>query len=212
MELHPNAAIVARHLRNNLKLSDAQIAGILGNMSQESGFNSRVNEGGGIGAPKGTGGFGLAQWTGNRQTNLINFAKQRKMDPGDPNAQAQFLTAELQGPEKNALASLREAVSPEQSALVFRRDFERAGVPNDPNRLKAARTALGQLGGLGPAPGASTTQAVERGNNLGNSLVQQILKQLVPAAVQQRSATGLLMDSNLAMADAMPDDYLNLFA
>ena len=211
MGLHPNAAIVARHLRDNLKLSDAQIAGVLGNLSQESGFNSRVNEGGAVGAPKGAGGFGLAQWTGGRQTNLINFAKQRKMDPGDPNLQAQFLTAELQGPEKRALASLQGAVSPEQSALVFRRDFERAGVPKDENRFKAARTALGQLGSLGPAPGAATTQAVERGNNLGNSLVQQILKQLVPAAIQQRSATGLLMDSNLAMADAMPDDYLNLF-
>jgi len=212
MGLHPNAAIVARHLRDNLKLSDAQIAGVLGNLSQESGFNSRVNEGGAVGAPKGVGGFGLAQWTGGRQTNLVNFAKQRKMDPGDPNLQAQFLTAELQGPEKRALASLQGAVSPEQSALVFRRDFERAGVPKDENRFKAARTALGQLGSLGPAPGAATTQAVERGNNLGNSLVQQILKQLVPAAVQQRSATGLLMDSNLAMADAMPDDYLNLFS
>ena len=212
MGLHPNAAIVARHLRDNLKLSDAQIAGVLGNLSQESGFNSRVNEGGAVGAPKGAGGFGLAQWTGDRQTNLINFAKQRKMDPGDPNLQAQFLTAELQGPEKRALASLQGAVSPEQSALVFRRDFERAGVPKDENRFKAARTALGQLGSLGPAPGAATTQAVERGNNLGNSLVQQILKQLVPAAIQQRSAAGLLMDSNLAMADAMPDDYLNLFA
>ena len=211
MGLHPNAAIVARHLRDNLKLSDAQIAGVLGNLSQESGFNSRVNEGGAVGAPKGAGGFGLAQWTGGRQTNLINFAKQRKMDPGDPNLQAQFLTAELQGPEKRALASLQGAVSPEQSALVFRRDFERAGVPKDENRFKAARTALGQLGSLGPAPGTATTQAVERGNNLGNSLVQQILKQLVPAAIQQRSATGLLMDSNLAMADAMPDDYLNLF-
>jgi hypothetical protein len=212
MGLHPNAAIVARHLRDNLKLSDAQIAGVLGNLSQESGFNSRVNEGGAGGAPKGAGGFGLAQWTGGRQTNLINFAKQRKMDPGDPNLQAQFLTAELQGPEKRALASLQGAVSPEQSALVFRRDYERAGVPKDENRFKAARTALGQLGSLGPAPGAATTQAVERGNNLGNSLVQQILKQLVPAAIQQRSAAGLLMDSDLAMADAMPDDYLNLFA
>ena len=212
MGLHPNAAIVARHLRDNLKLSDAQIAGVLGNLSQESGFNSRVNEGGAVGAPKGAGGFGLAQWTGGRQTNLINFAKQRKMDPGDPNLQAQFLTAELQGPEKRALSSLQGAVSPEQSALVFRRDYERAGVPKDENRFKAARTALGQLGSLGPAPGAATTQAVERGNNLGNSLVQQVLKQLIPAAMQQRSATGLLMDSNLAMADAMPDDYLNLFA
>ena len=211
MGLHPNAAIVARHLRDNLKLSDAQIAGVLGNLSQESGFNSRVNEGGAVGAPKGVGGFGLAQWTGGRQTNLVNFAKQRKMDPGDPYLQAQFLTAELQGPEKRALASLQGAVSPEQSALVFRRDFERAGVPKDENRFKAARTALGQLGSLGSAPGVATTQAVEKGNSLGNSLVQQVLKQLIPAVMQQRSATGLLMDSNLAMADAMPDDYLNLF-
>lgn len=212
MGLHPNAAIVARHLRDNLKLSDAQIAGVLGNLSQESGFNSRVNEGGAVGAPKGEGGFGLAQWTGVRQTNLINFAKQRKMDPGDPNLQAQFLTFELQGPEKRALSSLRGAVSPEQSALVFRRDYERAGVPKDENRFKAARTALGQLGSLGPSPGSPTTQAVEKGNNLGNSLVQEILKQVIPVAMQQRSATNLLIDSNLAMSDAMPSDYLDLFA
>jgi muramidase (phage lysozyme) len=61
-------------------------------------------------------------------------------------------------------------------------------------------------------PALTTTQAVERGNNLGNSLLQQVLKQVIPAVMQQRSSTGLLMDSNLAMADAMPSDYLDLFA
>jgi len=60
--------------------------------------------------------------------------------------QSQFLVSELQGPEKAALQSLRGAVSPEQSALVFRRDFERAGDPNDANRLKQARALYGQLG------------------------------------------------------------------
>lgn len=146
MPINPNAAVVAQHLKEKLGLSNAQIAGVLGNFSQESGFNPRVNEGGAVGSPLGRGGYGLAQWTGGRQSNLISFAKQRKMDPGDPALQSQFLVSELQGPEKAALQSLRGAVSPEQSALVFRRDFERAGDPNDANRLKQAKVLHGQLG------------------------------------------------------------------
>jgi hypothetical protein len=149
MTMNPNAALVARQLKERLKLTNAQIAGVLGNFSQESGFNPRVNEGGAVGSPLGKGGYGLAQWTGGRQTNLVNFAKQRKKDPGDTSLQADFLIHELEGPERSSLASLRGAVSPEQSALVFRRDFERAGVPKDENRFKAARNALGQLNSLG---------------------------------------------------------------
>jgi hypothetical protein len=179
MTMNPNAALVARQLKERLKLSNAQIAGVLGNFSQESGFNPRVNEGGAVGSPLGRGGYGLAQWTGGRQTNLVNFAKQRKKDPGDPSLQADFLISELEGPEKSSLASLRGAVSPEQSALVFRRDFERAGVPKDENRFKAARTALGQLNSLGldaqvpgpvaPPPVSADSRSVEEilGSALG---------------------------------------------
>lgn len=145
MPINPNAAVVAQHLREKLGLSNAQIAGVLGNFSQESGFNPRVNEGGAVGSPLGRGGYGLGQWTGGRQSNLVSFAKQRKMDPGDPTLQSQFLVSEFQGPEKAALQSLRGAVSPEQSALVFRRDFERAGDPNDANRLKQAKVLYAQL-------------------------------------------------------------------
>jgi hypothetical protein len=179
MTINPNAALVARQLKERLKLSNAQIAGVLGNFSQESGFNPRVNEGGAVGSPLGKGGYGLAQWTGGRQTNLVNFAKQRKKDPGDPSLQADFLISELEGPEKSSLASLRGAVSPEQSALVFRRDFERAGVPKDENRFKAARTALGQINSLGldaqvpgpvaPPPVSADSRSVEEilGSALG---------------------------------------------
>ena len=149
MTINPNAALVARQLKERLKLTNSQIAGVLGNFSQESGFNPRVNEGGVVGNPLGKGGYGFAQWTGDRQTNLVNFAKQRKKDPGDPSLQADFLISELEGPERSSLESLRGAVSPEQSALVFRRDFERAGTPKDENRFKAARNVLGQLNSLG---------------------------------------------------------------
>jgi hypothetical protein len=38
------------------------------------------------------------------KVGLVNFAKQQKMDPGDPNLQANFLLYELGGPEKSAAA------------------------------------------------------------------------------------------------------------
>lgn len=144
MSLNPVAATIASRLKQE-GYTNAQIAGILGNFQQESGFNPRINEGGFIGAPKGRGGYGLAQWTGGRQSALINFARQRKMDPGDPGLQADFLVHELRGPEKAAAASLRQAKSPEQAALVFRRDFERAGIPKDDVRMSAARSFLPKL-------------------------------------------------------------------
>ena len=168
MSINPNAAVVAQHLREKLGLSNAQIAGVLGNFSQESGFNPRVNEGGVVGNPLGRGGYGLAQWTGGRQSNLISFAKQRKMDPGDPALQSQFLVSELQGPEKVALQSLRGAVSPEQSALVFERDFERPGKPNSANRLKQAKALYGQLG-------QTQTPKVSLGVNQGVPSVNETL-------------------------------------
>lgn len=148
MSLNDAASIVARKLRAQ-GFTPAQTAGVLGNFKQESGFNPRVNEGGFVGAPKGRGGFGLAQWTGGRQSALVNFAKKRGADPGDPNLQADFLLYELAGPEKAAAASLRQAQSPEQAALVFRRDFERAGIPKDEVRMKAARQLLPAIDALG---------------------------------------------------------------
>jgi|LakMenEpi03Aug12_release.lakeMendotaPanAssembly.Ray.scaffolds.fasta_scaffold817851_2 hypothetical protein len=157
MSLNDAASIVARKLRAQ-GFTPAQTAGVLGNFKQESGFNPRVNEGGFVGAPKGRGGFGLAQWTGGRQSALVNFAKKRGADPGDPNLQADFLLYELAGPEKAAAASLRQAQSPEQAALIFRRDFERAGIPKDEVRMKAARQLLPAIDALG-APQTATGPA-----------------------------------------------------
>jgi hypothetical protein len=162
MSLNDAASIVARKLRAQ-GYTPAQTAGILGNFKQESGFNPRVNEGGFVGAPRGQGGFGLAQWTGGRQSALVNFAKKRGVDPGDPNLQADFLLYELAGPEKAAAASLRQAQSPEQAALVFRRDFERAGIPKDEVRMKAARQLLPAIDALGaPQTSVGSTPTDQR--------------------------------------------------
>jgi hypothetical protein len=211
MSLNDAASIVARKLRAQ-GYTPAQTAGILGNFKQESGFNPRVNEGGFVGAPRGQGGFGLAQWTGGRQSALVNFAKKRGVDPGDPNLQADFLLYELAGPEKAAAASLRQAQSPEQAALVFRRDFERAGIPKDEVRMKAARQLLPAIDALGaPKTSVGSTPTDQRSveeilssslglgqksgfenvNARAESLRRTLLNAVLPAIINPTSLIGL---------------------
>lgn len=200
MALDPNALAVAKRLQG-LGLTRAQIAGVLGNFQLESGFNPRINEGGRVGAPAGAGGYGLAQWTGGRQTGLINYAKKKGLDPGSIEAQADFLAYELQGPEKRAFESLKGAVSPEESARRFLTDFERAGIPKTDQRQKAARAIYEKLGGLDSqevaAPQASSpdVQNFVKGfilkNLLGGdtSTVPSMSQQLLQSALNRPMTT-----------------------
>jgi hypothetical protein len=196
MSLNPNAVIVANKLKG-AGYTKAQIAGVLGNFELESGFNPRVNEGGKVGAPMGVGGYGFGQWTGGRQSNLVNFAKQQKMDPGDPNLQAKFLLYELGGPEKKAAAYLREAVSPEESARRFLTDFERAGIPKTKQRQEAARAIYGKLDFLDQPGQAPIAQGVQKpGTNLTVSeILAPILGGAVNASVEEKkSIANTLLD------------------
>jgi hypothetical protein len=222
MSLNPNAVIVANKLKG-AGYTKAQIAGVLGNFELESGFNPRVNEGGKVGAPMGVGGYGFGQWTGGRQTGLVNFAKQQKMDPGDPNLQAKFLLYELDGPEKKAAAYLREAVSPEESARRFLTNFERAGIPKTKQRQEAARVIYGKLGfldqpGQATTPPAITPVATESPSSKGNALGSELLRQImgmIPAMRQKRSSLPDMFDPSLGEIGMprtpVPADFLHLF-
>jgi hypothetical protein len=197
MSLNPNAVIIANKLKG-AGYSKAHIAGVLGNFQLESGFNPRVNEGGKVGAPMGVGGYGFGQWTGGRQTSLVNFAKQQKMDPGDPNLQAKFLLYELEGPEKKAASYLREAVSPEESARRFLTDFERAGIPKTKQRQEAARAIYGQLGFLDQPGQAPVAQGGQRPRS--NLSVSEILAPIFGGAAnaagveQKKSVANTLLE------------------
>ena len=196
MSLNPNAVIIANKLKG-AGYSKAHIAGVLGNFQLESGFNPRVNEGGKVGAPMGVGGYGFGQWTGGRQTGLVNFAKQQKMDPGDPNLQAKFLLYELEGPEKKAAAYLKEAVSPEESARRFLTDFERAGIPKTKQRQEAARAIYGKLDFLDQPGQAPIAQGVQKpGTNLTVSeILAPILGGAANASVEEKkSIANTLLD------------------
>ena len=215
MSLNPNAVIVANKLKG-AGYTKAQIAGVLGNFELESGFNPRVNEGGKVGAPMGVGGYGFGQWTGGRQTGLVNFAKQQKMDPGDPNLQAKFLLYELEGPEKKAAAYLREAVSPEESARRFLTDFERAGIPKTKQRQEAARAIYGKLGFLDQPGQVPLAQGGQKPG--GNLSVSEILAPILggaahASAVEDRKsiANTLLDEVKASMTQNILQNVLNPF-
>jgi len=146
------AAQIATALKSALGLTDAQAAGIVGNLMRESGLNPRVNEGGAVGLPRGVGGYGLAQWTGSRQTDLVRFAGGRGQ-AGDMATQLRFLVSEMMGPEAASLTKLRTAQSPEQAAYLFDKHYERSGIKAMGERQGNARRVFGELAGGGPGAG-----------------------------------------------------------
>lgn len=146
------AAEIASALKGALNLTDAQAAGIVGNFMRESGLNPRINEGGMVGLPRGIGGYGLAQWTGSRQTDLIRFAG-GAAQAGNLQTQLRFVVKELLGSESRALASLRKAQTPEEAAFVFDRDYERSGIKAMGERQANARRVFSEIAGAGPGAG-----------------------------------------------------------
>jgi lambda family phage tail tape measure protein len=146
------AAQIANALKSALGLTDAQAAGIVGNLIRESGLNPRVNEGGAVGLPRGAGGYGLAQWTGSRQTDLVRFAGGRGQ-AGDMATQLRFLVSEMMGPEAASLNKLKTAQSPEQAAYLFDKYYERSGVKAMGERQANARRVFGEIAGGGPGAG-----------------------------------------------------------
>ena len=145
-------AQIAKSLQQALNLTPAQAAGVVGNLIRESGLNPRINEGGAVGAPRGVGGYGLAQWTGSRQTDLVRFAGSPAA-AGNLQTQLRFMVSELLGPESRALASLRRTTTPEEAAVVFDRDYERSGIKALGERKANARRVYGEIAGSGPSAG-----------------------------------------------------------
>lgn len=190
-------------IQRRIGLTPEQTAGIIGNFQRESGLHSRINEGGAVGAPAGVGGFGLAQWTGSRQQELIRFAGQR--DPGDPLVQIDFMAHELQGPERRAFESLRAARTPEEAAAVFERDYERAGVKKVGERQAHARNAYQQLmgGDASAVPSAALGSSLSPSAMLGvDPLVAAAMAGSALGSAPQPAAGNPLVD--VAVAGLQP--------
>ena len=106
--------------------SDIQVAGIIGNLYQESGLNPARIESNGEG-------IGLVQWSFGRKQSLINYASSKGVDWSDLETQLEFLVSELDSkqfynPYKDTFEN-PYSVSEATEAFCF--GFER------PNKAKA---------------------------------------------------------------------------
>ena len=119
---------------NAEKLSSLQAAGIVGNLIQESGLNTRA---------KGDNGkaIGIAQWHPDRQIGLKDLAKSKGTDIADFDTQLEYIWKELKSTESKSFKALLNSKNIKQSTIAFMQ-FERPGNPQLENRIRYAESLL----------------------------------------------------------------------
>lgn len=110
------------------------VAGIMGNISQESSFKTGASGDSGRS-------FGLAQWLGDRKKALYDFAQGQGKKPNDPTVQADFIAQEMTTTEQKALRELLKTKTPEDAALAVSKHYERPKLryANNDYRVSEAR-------------------------------------------------------------------------
>lgn len=134
-------------------LPDYQIAGILGNMQIESGFDTgAVNSG--------EGAVGLVQWEGGRDDAMRNWAFQHNLVPADLQAQLGFIWHELNTSESGAFHAFRQTTNAADAAAVWDAQYERSSGDARQDRINSANaffsSGLTSGGGGGGGAGART--------------------------------------------------------
>jgi len=124
---------MARNLMRDLGLTEAQAAGIVGNMAAESGVENGRPQGSrpGVKAPlvvDGKTGYGLVQWTSQgRQQRLWDFAKSKGYDMSKPlsmDIEYQFFLKEFQGRYAPVLKQIRKAKNVKSASTIFMQQYE----------------------------------------------------------------------------------------
>lgn len=133
-----------------------EAAGIAGNLAQESGFDTSIQE---INpktesARAQGGGFGLAQWTSkDRKQGLFNMAAMRGVPVDDLDLQLDYLDHELKTTHKKALNALKHTKDPRHAAFVVSRHYEMPSprYANNAKRMGFAEQFLQMVNPIGTA-------------------------------------------------------------
>lgn len=134
-------------------LNDNAVAGIMGNIQQESGFNSKA-------VNKSSGASGIFQWLGSRKTELQNYAKSIGKSWEDLSVQLDFAWKEMNASEKKALETLKKSnLTASQHASEFDRLFERSGKSQVAQRQQFANNALKTFSGSSASLPSSSARA-----------------------------------------------------
>ena len=132
-------------------LTDAEAAGMTGNIAQESDFNT------GAVSSDGYGTRALIQWDGDRYARFEKWCEDNGRDPSDWRAQVDYSVEEMKTTDPDALRRMRERgddLTPEEAAQIIREDYERPdpAQANDARRMDVARRVYDQGGRRQSAP------------------------------------------------------------
>jgi murein DD-endopeptidase MepM/ murein hydrolase activator NlpD len=141
-----DALAMARNLMRDLDLTEAQAAGIVGNMVAESGVENARPQGTkpGVKGPlvvDGVTGYGIVQWTSiNRQQALADFATAEGADLAEPlsmDIEYQFFIKELLGDYKTVYDRIRENDDVKESSTIFMQQYERPAGYDTESKINA---------------------------------------------------------------------------
>lgn len=133
----PSPAIHAMNrLVNELGIDPKAASGIVGGLMLESGGNT-TDISPTAKNPK-SGSYGIGQWLGPRQDELMVFAEETGGDPNDLDTQISFLIHELKGSESGALQEIIKAQSPGEAGRLADKFYERSEGTDKIRNQKAA--------------------------------------------------------------------------
>lgn len=132
-------------------LSKAAIAGIIGNLQVESGFNPEALN-------TAEGAIGIGQWEGGRRTALDAYAKSQGTSETDLTTQLNFMWQELTTSKSSVLTQLKTVTDPAQAATIWDADYE---ISSGSSRTQRIENAQSYYSGVVPqgSSGAQVTSA-----------------------------------------------------
>lgn len=130
-------------------MSAGAIAGVMGNLQQESSFDpNAINSS--------SGATGIGQWLGSRLTGLNQYASKNGMSSNSMNAQLGYLWQEMSSGQYGSVSAMN-GMNPSQAAQYFETNFEKAGSgANMGNRVNYANSIYSQYGSSGGSTSTPT--------------------------------------------------------
>ncbi len=187
-----NAEKVWNYLTSSsVGLSPEQAAGIMGNISQESGFNPDLEEN----TTRAEKGYGIVQWTFGRRTELEEAAERQKVAVSDLGFQLAFMVQESQsrtidswvldhaaGNDYGSIGDnewevLKRQKTTEEAAHFWHASFERSAdtVSQIKERIDDANKFLQQFTGRTASGGATTGGTNCSSSFTGGDLIETLL-------------------------------------
>lgn len=166
-------------------LSDVAVAGIMGNMQQESGFSPNAGKNAENHA------YGLAQWRGSRRVGLNSYAQSVGKSASDLQTQLDYMWKELNSTQSSSLKVLQQqGLTVSDMTKQFENAYERSG-----NSAIAKRQ--GYANNIYSAYAGSGATASSGGGSTNDDYAKS------------QSEIEALRQANVALADQAQENYYN---